>query len=943
DGLGLSANYSGYDPFNVAERNITDAVAIMNTNINTVGRFGITLEFDYQSGGWLGDDYGTIIYSVDGGGNWLELGSGVTVNYTYIDANNNPMGVNGADPAAPPNVTTQNAFSNIDGFSSGAIWHRASVILPATCDNIANLRLGFRWRNIDQTGISPDYVGVSFNIDNLALRVDPPVADFSANPAAACVNEPVTFDPSASTPGGGASITDYIWTFSGGTPATSTAMNPVVTWSTIGMDTVTLQVVNNLGDTSLVASQYFFINDCAPRAEFDASTSVCQDSTLTFTDLSTNMTAAFAPTSWNWTFTGGTPASATGQGPHNVTFSSVGPTTVTLSVTNNYGTDDTTVTINVVDCSCGALTVGGLLWSEDFDGNSGAGSRWVTAPLNQDIGTQGPLANIWYISDEENGNTPPACGSAGGGNQTLHMGSTTAGDLGAAYDIGCMPGCLACDLFPLFCLDTQTDKRSFSQDINTTGQSGLTLSFDYIEDGEGVIDNATVEFSTNGGASWNLLVDPPKTPLTACLPQGTWTAFSIALPASCENISNLRIAFRWVNDASGTGSDPSFAVNNVRIDVGGGSPPLVWEGDVSNDWNVAANWSTNAVPTAADNVLVPDAVTLTTLCPGCVMPEIYNANAEALDVCNYGTITIHDAPTKRTLTVFGALLNEGAITTTSVDPQFDVLMRGAASTYAGTGTNIDTDYQIQSGQTTLLSDISCRTFQISADFDWDIYTITVKRNFYRTTGSVSTALTSTLVMDGPGTGLDTNPAQELGSNVTITIPNWIVNKSAGTVTLSTAAVHSISQQMTIFQGIVDQQTNRITGTADLVMTGGEFRISRLTTTFPALTGNYSLSGGLVQLYGAGNQRLRGSRTYYDLELTGTGVKELTNDVDVIHELYLTETFGLGNYVDAGNDVLHVLNSDPNAVTYSGGHVVGDLRRAIDPNGIYRFDVGSDGD
>ncbi len=36
-----------------------------------------------------------------------------------------------------------------------------------------------------------------------------------------------------------------------------------------------------------------------------------------------------------------------------------------------------------------------VIWSEDFDGNGGAGSNWGI--LNQDIGVQGNYANLWYI------------------------------------------------------------------------------------------------------------------------------------------------------------------------------------------------------------------------------------------------------------------------------------------------------------------------------------------------------------------------------------------------------------------------------------------------------------------------------------------------------------------------------------------------------------------
>ena len=54
------------------------------------------------------------------------------------------------------------------------------------------------------------------------------------------------------------------------------------------------------------------------------------------------------------------------------------------------------------------------------------------------------------------------------------------------------------------------------------------------------------------------LVDTPKPPLAGCAPQGQWAGYSIALPATCEGIANLKIGYRWMNGDNGTGSDPSF-------------------------------------------------------------------------------------------------------------------------------------------------------------------------------------------------------------------------------------------------------------------------------------------------------------------------------------------------------------------------------------------------
>ncbi|MES2557366.1 MAG: PKD domain-containing protein [Bacteroidota bacterium] len=72
----------------------------------------------------------------------------------------------------------------------------------------------------------------------------------------------------------------------------------------------------------------------APVAEFiGAPLQICAGSTVTFTDQS-----AFTPTSWSWSFTGGTPPTSTSQNP-TVTYSTAGVYDVTLTATNANGSD----------------------------------------------------------------------------------------------------------------------------------------------------------------------------------------------------------------------------------------------------------------------------------------------------------------------------------------------------------------------------------------------------------------------------------------------------------------------------------------------------------------------------------------------------------------------------------------------------------------------------
>ena len=213
---------------------------------------------------------------------------------------------------------------------------------------------------------------------------------------------------------------------------------------------------------------------------------------------------------------------------------------------------------------------GAPFWTEDFGtgcssgltatGYSGTNGAWniTNTGLNESD------ANTWYVSASENGMPVGSCGAGCGTNRTLHVGSTFPVDIGAAY--------LETDAFTcsFIAICSATDKRVESPVINCTGQTGITLAFNYIEFGEGSNDNATLWYYD--GVTWSQLSDPAKTLCCGSATcngslQGLWTAYSIALPASANNNANVRIGFRWVNNANGIATDPSFAVDDITLSV----------------------------------------------------------------------------------------------------------------------------------------------------------------------------------------------------------------------------------------------------------------------------------------------------------------------------------------------------------------------------------------
>ena len=201
-------------------------------------------------------------------------------------------------------------------------------------------------------------------------------------------------------------------------------------------------------------------------------------------------------------------------------------------------------------------------WTEDFDGatcmaGSGCDPSFVAWTVIN-TGTNGSAANTWYVSATECGNTAGQCGTSCANDQSLHVGNVSSssaaflfcpgGDCGAAYD----------DSSPA----EATDKRVESPTINCTGQSNISVNFNYIEKGQLTSDDATLWYYD--GSTWTSINAIAKTG-AGCGAQGLWTALSAALPASANNNPNVKIGFRWVNNGDGVATDPSFAVDDISL------------------------------------------------------------------------------------------------------------------------------------------------------------------------------------------------------------------------------------------------------------------------------------------------------------------------------------------------------------------------------------------
>lgn len=163
---------------------VTNKRALFASNINTLNTQNLSIEFDYIGIGQQGFDFGTVLFSIDGGLTWNNL-------QTIVPAQTCASGQ--------------------------GLWSHVSLPLPAQCTNINNLRIGFQWQN-DNDGAGSD---PSLSINN--VKITSPAqssvaASFALSSDAPCMGDCISLSNTSS----GAST--YAWSFGDG--QSSTLQNP---------------------------------------------------------------------------------------------------------------------------------------------------------------------------------------------------------------------------------------------------------------------------------------------------------------------------------------------------------------------------------------------------------------------------------------------------------------------------------------------------------------------------------------------------------------------------------------------------------------------------------------------------------------------------------------------------------------------------------------------
>lgn len=281
------------------------------------------------------------------------------------------------------------------------------------------------------------------------------------------------------------------------------------------------------------------------KADFQSNNlanTVCQGNSLTFTDLSWNG----VPTSWNWTFPGGTPATSTDSVPV-IQYNTPGVYDVGLTVTNGSGSVNTSKT-SFVTVNSTTASFSNTFYSEGFEGTSIPNTDW-------NIRNQTPGGNTWVTTTS----------AAATGSKSVMITNTSTSD-------------------------TYIDEL-ISPSINMTAitvSHNLTFKVAFAQKASTSADKLQVYVSTNCGLNWTLRYTKSGAALStggiqssAFTPNASqWTEHLVSL-SGYSGQTNLYIMFRFTSNGG----------NNVFIDdINLGGANSIDDGLASTiDFNVYPN------------------------------------------------------------------------------------------------------------------------------------------------------------------------------------------------------------------------------------------------------------------------------------------------------------------------------------------------------------------
>ncbi len=228
------------------------------------------------------------------------------------------------------NQTTDNADNLIWTFEGGT---PSSANGPGPHTVVYNTEGSY-----DVTLAADNIAGINVELKESYITVNPqnlpPVSFFTANNTSIVAGNAILFSSNSTN-----EPTAYQWSFPGGDPISANTEGPhTVVYNTPGTFDVTLIVTNSSGSDINMKTAFVTVEApvLAPICDFTSNQTMIEPlQSVQFSDLSIN-----DPDSWRWTFPGGLPNEAEGEGPHTVFYENPGTYPVLLKVTNSAGEDE---------------------------------------------------------------------------------------------------------------------------------------------------------------------------------------------------------------------------------------------------------------------------------------------------------------------------------------------------------------------------------------------------------------------------------------------------------------------------------------------------------------------------------------------------------------------------------------------------------------------------
>jgi PKD repeat protein len=547
-----------------------------------------------------------------------------------------------------------------------------------------------------------------------------PAASFTYN-APTCANPNVTFT-STSTVTPPAAISTYNWTFPGGTPSSSTAASPTVTWGAPGTYTVTLSVATG-GGCAATTTQAITVPPC-PSSVSTMGGTICAGQCITLT--ATGATGS-PPITYNWQ-----PGNLSGASV-NVCPASTTTYTVTATDANNVSTTDTAiVTVNPVPTI--AATTTNVSCNGGTDGTATANPSggppftysWNTTPVQTTQTATGLAAGSYIVTVTNAGGctatatvtiTQPTALTASASSTNVSCSGGSNGTATASSSGGTGTHTYSWNTTPVQTTQTATGLAAGTYIVTVTDANNCTATASVtitqptaISASTTVVNsicnqpNGSATVSASGGTgtltySWN--TTPVQTTATATgLIPGTYVV-TVTDANSCTTTATATVG----NNNGGTASITSANVNcnggsdgTATANMTGGTPPFSYSwnttpvqttqtatGLAAGTYIVTVTDANTCVATATVTITEPALLiaSTTTVNSICGQP---NGSASATPAGGTGTYTYswNTTPAQTTQTATGLLPGTYTVTVTDANNCMVTATAVVGNTTAGT-------------------------------------------------------------------------------------------------------------------------------------------------------------------------------------------------------------------------------------------------------------------